>query len=247
MHCQIEQKEIDSVHSQDFFKQYCDSYFSKKTLVISKELMYEDNPLFEQVRGKKVLAIAGGPTTNACEWDHTKYDFVFTCNHFFLHPRLKDIGVDFAHLSYECDFTRPEFSTYINRFNTLFCFENFVWDHSKDRVNDFEQRYPGRSMQLRLRYDSKLGVGARLLVLLLLLEAHTVDFVGVDGYSKEYTIGCDSMHSFEAGKKNTTTYPYSLYYEQFKTLALILKGGSTRFNNLGHGHPYNMLTEFNLI
>lgn len=232
------------MYSLDFFKRYSRDFNKSlvdNPIIYTDEIVYEDVPFFKNLAGSKILVIGGGPTTNEREWDETKYDFVLSCNHFFLNERLRNTKVDFAHLSYECDFNRPEFTDYLNKYNTLFCFENFAWDHAKSRVNQFKQDYPDRSIQLRLRYDSKLGVGARLLVMATLFNPISIDFVGIDGYKPGIKLGDDSAHSFEKGKRCTTTYSYELLYQQYLQLNTYLKNTSIKINNLGAGHPHNIL------
>lgn len=231
------------MYTVDFFRRYAQS-FNFCPIKSNDEVLYEEHPIFKSIEGAKILVVGGGPTTNSVQWG-SQYDLIFSCNHFFLNNKLKDIKVDFAYLSYECDFYRTEFKQYLDKFDTVFCFENFAWDYTKDRVNQFNQTYPGRSLQLRLRYDSKLGAGARLLVMTTLFKPQSIDFVGIDGYNKEQCkLGGNPLHSFESGKCNTTSYPFELFDKQFSELATYLKSTNIPINNLGHGHEYNMLTRY---
>lgn len=78
-----------------------------------------------------------------------------------------------------------------------------------------------------------------------LFKPLSIDFVGIDGYNKEQCkLGGNPLHSFEAGKTNTTSYPYELFDKQFSELATYLKSTNIPINNLGHGHEYNMLTRY---
>lgn len=232
------------MYSIDFFNRYSKDFdrgLCNNPVISTDDILYEDVPFFKSLGGAKLFVIGGGPTTNEREWDPSNYDIILSCNHFFLNEKLANTKVDFAHLSYECDFQRAEFKNYLNKYNTLFCFENFAWDHTKAKINQFKKDYPDRSIQLRLRYDSKLGVGARLLVMATLFNPASIDFVGIDGYKPGVKLGDDSAHSFESGKRCTTTYPYELLYQQYLQLNTYLKSTNIKMNNLGAGHPYNIL------
>ena len=235
------------MYNLDYFKKYTADFnktLADNPLIYTDEIMYEDIPFFKELKGLKVLVIGGGPTTNEREWDPSNYDFVLSCNHFFLNEKLSNTKVDFAHLSCECDFHREEFKNYVNKYNTIFCFENFAWDYEKNRVLSFKKDYPNRSIQLRLRYDSKLGVGARLLVMATLFNPFSIDFVGIDGYKPGIKLGDDASHSFEVGKTCSANYPYELFHRQYYDLYQYLLSTKLKINNLGYGHPNNIMSKF---
>ena len=38
--------------------------------------------------------MGGGPTTNQCQWEKLDYDYIWSCNHFYRHPKLKDMSTN---------------------------------------------------------------------------------------------------------------------------------------------------------
>ena len=58
--------------------------FLGKDLTVTSEIIYRKIPEFEKFKGKKILVIGAGPTTNWYDWNPDEYDYIFSCNHFFL-------------------------------------------------------------------------------------------------------------------------------------------------------------------
>ena len=72
--------------------------FSDK-LKCNSNLIYQDRSVFKDYAGKKILLIGGGDSTNNMDWDKLEdYDYVWSVNHFFLHPVLKDKKVDLIYV-----------------------------------------------------------------------------------------------------------------------------------------------------
>lgn len=212
-----------------------------KLSITSELASYNFVNVFE---GKKLLVIAGGPTTDACEWNPSNYDHILTCNHFFLHPRLKDIEVSMAAVSPEVDVNRAEFLDYYNRFNTTFLINNH--DVKDDKVSFFLKQ-PDRLCIMENRFRLKIGQGPHLLILATLLKPYSIDFVGIDGYPPDTKIGDDACHTFEKGKRASgVRHSYQTYLDHFGQLwqYLFEVGKDVIYRNLGYGHPYNVSSKF---
>lgn len=196
-------------------------------------------------RGKRLLVLGGGPTTDTAEWDPANYDHIISCNHFFLHPRLKDINVSMAAVSPEVDVNREEFVAYYNRFNTVFLINNH--DVKDDKV-EFFRKNPDRLTIMENRVRLKIGQGPHLLILATLFKPHSIDFAGIDGYPQDTKIGDDACHTFEKGKKASgVRHSYQVYDEHFRIIWEYLlrdAGKDVIYRNLGYGHPYNVSSKY---
>ena len=63
--------------------------FSDK-LVSNTKIIYQNLPAFKEYENKTVLIIGGGGSTNTLSWETLNtYDYVWSVNHFYLHPVLK--------------------------------------------------------------------------------------------------------------------------------------------------------------
>lgn len=211
-------------------------------IIQSTEVVITDNYHYSKYRGAKLLVVGGGPSTNDVEWDSRDYDFVISCNHFFNHPKLKD--VDLASLSPEVDVASDAFQNYYRSSKTFFLFENV----DCDQTNVQNMLSLGRSGIAIIRWKDKTGSVGRLLVILSSFLPQSIDVVGMDGMPRGMGQGDDSKHAFEPGKPiKSKYYSYDFYYEQYKQLWGYLKSEfPVKYKNLGHGHPYNISTNFNI-
>jgi len=200
---------------------------------------------FKKYEGKKILVVGAGPTTNSREWDPSAYDFIFSCNHFFLHPKLKKHRVDLCLLCDEVKLDRKDFIEYIKANNTSIGFEDYNGDIKN--IKKLREQIDNDIFFCLLRFQGKIGVAPKLIILAALSGAKQIDYVGVDGPpSKDYKIGDANNHSFEINKPCKAGYPYDLLYNHYLTLKVYLEkeiGKDVIFNNLGAGHKCNVLSK----
>ena len=227
--------------AKTFFKQ---RYPFFQEGVVNSEL-YISN-FINKYEGSRILVVGGGPTTNWAKWDPSNYDYVFSCNHFFLHPTLSNIEVSFACLCPEVDVTSPPFLDYYNRFNTQFCIENP--DTSNDQIKYMMKLNKSRLSLAELRVKFKIGVTAHLMILATLFKPLSIDVVGMDGYPPDKQHKTDSNHSFQKGKiMGSLRYDYNVYVDHYTRLWNYLKEiGNVKYTNLGKGHPYNISGTLNV-
>ncbi len=235
-------KEGFAQSSKNFFKSrypYFDEPITTSELAISNfKNKYEDS---------KILVVGGGPTTNTVKWDPAEYDYIFSCNHFFLHPVLSNIEVSFACTSPEVNVQSEPFLSYYNKFNTTFCIANY--DIKDEQIKYLISLNKARLAIAELRVKFKIGMGGHLLTLATLFNPREIHFVGIDGYPQNIKNGDDSAHSFELGKKKTGSMDtYEKNFDHHKQLwkYLLDVGKNIKYKNLGHGHPYNILTKLNI-
>mgnify|MGYP003116613727 FL=1 len=94
-----------------------------------------------------------------------------------------------------------------------------------------------------------------MVILALVLGAKQVDFVGIDGISKEHNPEKPLSHSFEkpkvwhSGKMKNRIYSYSRLLRHYETLAEYFKQvfPDRIINNLGAGHKHNCLSKYELL
>lgn len=226
-------------------KQFKEYYHYDGPILYSTELAITDNFNYKKYEGKKILVVGGGPSTNDYEWDASNYDFVFSCNFFFKHPKLQNI--ELASLSPEVDINSEEFQNYYNNSSTLFVYENV--DANQDYVQKMFQG--GRTAISVVRFKDKSGSIGRLLIMLSSFKPAEVHIIGMDGMPKGLGTGDDCKHSFEQGKiMKSKSYSYDFYLSESTKLWNYLRndiGKDIKFKNLGHGHPYNILTQLNIL
>lgn len=219
-----------SARDLSYFKKYFP--FISRDLVSNTEIIYEQHQIVATFKGAKVLVIGGGPSTRDHEWTEDGYDIVCSCNHFFRHPRVREI-TRFATLGNEVSLLDQG----LNGLSTVFCFEN-----TYRNVEFFYRKHFNNCMIASTRYMSKLGGIPRLLSMVVLWGAASVDVIGMDGYPPGTAHHGNSNHAFEKNKRMQGTYSYELYVRQYLELWDYLRriGPTVSFKNLGFGHPYNI-------
>lgn len=213
-----------------------------RSLKYTPEMIHE-NVNIDGFKHKKILVVGGGPTTDEREWHHEEYDCVFSCNHFFLHPRFTTIQCGLVTLGDEVDLGCKELTDYLdNSPNTMICFENCL--RPIQSLKPFYDKYYERCFIASLRYLSKIGATPRLMVLATLCGASEIHVVGMDGYPRGTSHRGNTYHSFQPGKRMQGTYNWQIFHNQFKDLWSYLHkiGPDVKFKNLGEGHPFNMST-----
>ncbi len=213
----------------------------------SRHLAISSNERFKKYKDKKILIVGGGPSSKEHEWDPSQYDYVFSCNHFFLFDRLKNVPVDFASVCPEVDVKSAAFMEYLHSSDTLFCIDNV--DVKRENVEHLLS-YDRCAIAI-LRFNLKMGTTIRLLVIASYFQPSEIHVVGMDGVTKDgETKGLDSQHSFQPGKPMAKTRGYEVFYKEYQMVWNYLRtdlGKGIKYKNLGHGHPYNVSTAFNII
>ena len=217
----------------------------------NKEIMYTPLPELKKIAGSKVLIVGGGPSAAEKDWDPNDYDYVFSCNHFYLNEKLNNHDVFLAIMGQEVDFSfeNNKLHEYMNRNNTIICFDDRTSEQDRKDFELVRQEYPSRRMYLHTRYRGKPGTALRLLCLAIFLEPKEIHFVGVDGMGPDTKKGDLHGHAFQKGKKyshNCLNYDlYRRHYVAFWDYVINNLGAheKIRFQNLGEGHPKNQTTD----
>jgi hypothetical protein len=222
-----------------------------KEVVSNQEIVYKDLPELEKFKGSKVLIVGGGPTANQTNWNSQDYDYVFSCNHFYLNEKLNSTDVALATFTTETDFSEAntELHRYLENNSTIVCFEDRFQPNEREYFQLINNKFPGRAMFAHTRYRGKIGAVPRLVCIASLLGCREIHVVGLDGLAKGNKIGDSAEHSFQKGKIVQGTADYDLYrrhYVAFWDYILNDIGKNIRFQNLGEGHKNNMTTDISI-
>jgi len=235
----------NKIRGSDYLSKY---NFLDRNLIRTSEIIYRDTPELEKFKGKKILAVGAGPTTNWYDWNPNEYDYIFSCNHFFLNEKLSKCKVDLILLCDEVNLIREDFLKYLSNNNTIIGFEDY--NKSANNVKKLKDKVDNPIFDCALRFQGKIGVAPKLIILAALLGAKQVDYVGVDGPpSEDYKVGDLNNHSFEKNKPCKAGYPYEILYKHYLCLKIYLEqdiGKNVTFNNLGAGHDRNVLSKIKL-
>jgi len=218
--------------------------FKKMPIVASREIVYTNLEEFKNYENSKILIIGGGPSTKEIVYNLSDYDYIWSCNHFFKNPKLKNQKIDLAIIMPEVDLKSDEFLEYRRKHNPLLGFEiHDSWMNY--RFDDYE-----RYFLMHTRFYSKIGIGARMLIFSAAIKCKQVDFVGFDGPSYQLK----GNHAFQPGKKNLPSIfvgkserqIVDFHIMQYETLwnFIGLKFPNTRFTNIGYGNEYHKFINF---
>jgi len=217
-------------------------------LVGNEEIMYLNLPQIEKYKDSKILIVGGGPSAAAVDWDPDEYDYIFSCNHFFLYDKMKNIDVSFTTSTEEVDKSAAakEFHDYMQNNSTIICFDDRMVESQKKEFAITKERYPDRSMYLHTRFRAKNGSCAKLLVIATLFGAKEIHVVGMDGVAKDDKLGHVSPHVFQPGKVWQGTVNYHMEKQHYVVLwdyLLNCIGKEVKYQNLGEGCETNLVTD----
>ena len=223
-----------------------------KSLIGNDEIVFQYARYFEKYRNKKILIVGGGPTTNQCEWENLDVDYIWSCNHFFKHPKLKKYPVDLAFIGQEVEIFSKDFLEYVYKHETKLGFELAgKWVRKGTGLNyTVVQNYDiDNHFCFFTRYYSWIGANWRQIILALFLGVKEIYFVGLDGFTFNKTP--ESVeHSFQPGKipkggpmKPGAEEAFKQHLIIFWNYVLNRLKAETKFYNLGEFSEDNMIAE----
>jgi len=208
------------------FKKFCTSVRA------SSDIVFSNLDYFSEYGGKTVLIIGGGPSTNNLDILNVETDYKWSCNHFYLNPKLCEMKIDLAMMMGEPDLSCERFKKYRNDFKPYLGFE--VHDRWFSYNFDDYSKY----FVMHTKFYSKLGIGARMILFASSIGCREVKFVGLDGYEPIYR----GEHSFEPGKKTLpSVFDENLYDKQYEEFWRYAKEAfpNTKYTNLGGGEKFH--------
>ena len=220
---------------------------------LNKEIVYKQLDSLSKFRNSKILIIGGGPSTNDVEWNAEDYDYVWSCNHFFMSDRLKEIDISFATISNEVDVSvnNSDLHGYLTKNkNTICCFEEVnTAKIPLPHLKKFVSLYEDRTMFSFTRYSGKIGSIPRLILMAMFFGVKEIHVIGMDGFKPESKRGDYAYHAFENKKLfDVEELNYRNYMRHYVmlwdyVLNTLNKQKNVKFQNLGQGHLYNMSTD----
>ena len=201
-------------------------------LTFNKDVVYSKSNYFKNYKGKKVLIIGGGPSSKDLDLSNTEVDFLWSVNHFYLNPTLKDKKIDLAMMMAEPDLKSKEFLNYRDKFKPMIGFEiHSKWPNYK--FDDYENYF-----LMNTHFYGKLGACTRMIIFACLLGVSEVKFVGMDGdkYMKE------GNHAFQPNKKALpSSYTNNLFKDEYKVFWKYIDNTfpEVKIMNLGLGQEYH--------
>jgi hypothetical protein len=200
--------------------------------------------MLDKYKNKNILVLGAGQSTIDVNWKNLNYDYIWSCNDFFICDKLLDSRLDLCVLGYTQNLYDTTLIDRVLRDKTLVMIEPLHYRekiHSTE-LNDFADRVDVYKMDI-LSDRNVAGAAARLVSLGLLVDAKNIYFAGLDGFNKDFT----NFHAFtkHVGLKDTDTRrEWKIYYDGFiKCFKYYLNFDYSRLQNLGEGYDYNIGTE----
>jgi len=201
--------------------------------------------MLEKFKDKKILILGGGTSTLDTKWENLNYDYIWTCNDFYISERLKTTKVDLTLISYNTDITNHSFRDRLLKDNPIILLEPYHYREKihSDELKHFSNEFNTYSVHIPFEFKNIAGAASRLVKLALMCNPDTVYFAGVDGFNTTFT----NKHAFteHIGLKDTDTRrEYSIYYDGFiKYFNHLLELDYLKLQNLGEGYDYNIGSE----
>tara|TARA_R100000005_G_scaffold95170_1_gene75695 strand:+ start:1880 stop:2542 length:663 start_codon:yes stop_codon:yes gene_type:complete len=200
--------------------------------------------MLEKYKDKNLLILGAGQSTIDVNWKNLDYDYIWTCNDFFICDELLDDKIDLCVLGYTQDLYDERLVSRVLKDKTLVMIEPL---HYREKIHSMELEDFTKKVdvyKMDIPSDRNLaGAAARLVSLGLLVEAKNVYFAGLDGFNKDFS----NFHAFtkHVGLKDTDTRrEWKIYYDGFiKCFKYYLNFDYSRLQNLGEGYDYNIGTE----
>ena len=249
-----------NTHDSSFVKKYCVPLYGED-ITYTQEVMHSNLSALKKFKDSKILIVAGGPTAVERQWDPSDYDYVFSCNHFYLNEKLNKHDVAYAIFAGEVALEpkNKRLIEYLNTNSTTICLDDRVSNLAHERphkrqkaaniISFLNKEYPDQHMFAHFRYRSKVGTGTRLILSAILFGAKQIHFVGVDGMAPDTKIGDLHNHAFQKGKKyNSQNLQYDRWRRHYTAFWHYVVNGlkaheRIEFQNLGEGHRCNQSTD----
>ena len=206
--------------------------------------------------GKNILILGGGTSTLDTKWENLDYDFIWTCNDFYLEPRVYSKTIDLYLLAYTTNLSDKKLISVLKDSNTTVLYEPLHY-RGKQETPEFKHfentigvPVVGGSLCTITKEQSSAamsGAAFRLICSALKSNANCIYFAGFDGFDKDFT----NIHAFtkHPGLKDTDsrrTYEgtddsyVSIFTDAYRILAE--DPNSDKLQNLGEGFDYNIGT-----
>ena len=114
-----------------------------KDVIENEEIIYFNHPELKKFKDSKILIIGAGPTMKDRDWDPQKYDYIWSCNHFFMNEKMKNVDISLAVVGNEVDLSKNnlDFHNYMSKNSTLICFEDRLVNEERNYFESIKEKY----------------------------------------------------------------------------------------------------------
>ena len=213
--------------------------------IFNDEIIYKKPISFNKYVNSSVLILGGGPTTKEIIKDLPEHDYVWSVNYF--HKNTKLPKIDLAVLGKDVDKFDELLIKYISDNKTNIIFEEAK--DSREGENHIHSLFPKQVSWYNTRYQSKLGIGVRMVILAIMLGVKDIKIAGIDGWS----ITGECNHAFQINKPSpkwglSSEEVYNLTKRQFiifwEYILELQKEYNFNITNLGENYE---ISEFGKI
>jgi hypothetical protein len=209
--------------------------------------VFPDNFDINKYRNKKIIIVGGGPSTIDINWENLDFDYIFSCNQFYLCDKLKHKHVEIASLINRI-FDEPlhdELMIHLN--NTTYPSIEPYHSHKIYNFPTFQEfffKYQNQCIFFDTVFQNKSGAAPRLALLAAALHPNTIYMVGIDGMINNTTKHSFDKHLLGPRDRNSLNDINNAHVEFSKYFYTLTKELNIKLFNLGEGHRDNASTEY---
>jgi len=85
----------------------------------NEDIFYEKTKEVENIRDKTILILGAGPSTDLSNWQDIECDQVWSCNHFYHHPEIKNTKLSLIYLNNEVTMANTSVKDYVEKYEPL--------------------------------------------------------------------------------------------------------------------------------
>ena len=199
--------------------------------------------MLEKFKDKTILVLGAGNSTLDVKWENLDYDYIWSCNDFYISERLENKKIDLVLIGYQTDINSDNFRSRIKKDDSTILVEPH---HYREKIHSEDLKELASIFdvfEIDIPLTGIAGAASRLVKLALMCNAQEIYFAGVDGFNKDFS----NKHAFTGHiglKDSDTRREYSDYHEGFiKCFEQYLQDDYHKLQNLGEGYDYNIGTE----
>jgi len=213
---------------------------------INKDGFYEAIDEMKKYKDSTILIVAGGPSTNHCDWEKEERDYTWSCNRFYKNEKIKNAKIDLFYINSETHMGIPELSEYVKQHNTI-CAADTTISRPPNILQSFKNA-DCNTILFATRMFLSSGAGPKLVSLALLAGAKEIKLVGIDGWTRKQIMTRNAgEHAFESNKqlKISDNYTYNIQRRENVVFwdYLMTEYPHVKFKNLGESYKNNTHAE----
>jgi hypothetical protein len=201
----------------------------------------------EKYTDKKIIIVGGGPTTNDINWQNLDYDFIFSCNQYYLCDKMITDKIDLITLINRMNFLDEGLQQRLDRDNTFVGIEPHHSNgiYNTDKFKKFIDKYENKCIFFDTMFQNKSGAAPRLAILAAMLKPKVIYMVGIDGQN----LNLKTKHSFDKNQiGGRDGWEYKIINDHHVAFSKYIHSMSNKMDidiyNLGEGHMDNASTDY---